>query len=153
MVTQTAIEKDIGIGWRIATPFPNTLSTGSLPAFIQPLSPRIAGEDITYLYDKGALTLPPLPLRNALLHAYTNYVHPYMPLLDMHNFITVINACDQNFGQTSLLLFQAVMFTAAAFVEIDHLYNAGYSDRKSARQALFKKTKVREQLHDPNTQL
>lgn len=142
IVTQTGIEKDIGIGWRMTAPFPNTPSTGNLPAFIQPLSPRIAGEDITYLYDKGALTLPPLPLRNALLHAYTNYVHPYMPLLDMHNFITVINACDQNFGQTSLLLFQAVMFTAAAFVEVDHLYNAGYSDRKSARQALFQKAKL-----------
>ncbi|KAH7125930.1 cutinase transcription factor 1 beta [Dactylonectria macrodidyma] len=114
----------------------------NLPAFIRPLPLSIDSEDVTYLQEKGALALPPPQLRNALLHAYVNYVHPYLPVLDIHNFLAIINADNHDFGHTSLLLFQAVMFSAAAFVEIEHLHNAGYADRKSARHALFQKTKL-----------
>lgn len=115
----------------------------NLPQFLRPLPSKIASEDVTYLHAKGALTLPALPLQNALLQAYVEYVHPFMPLMDLHPFLNVINNRDGFSGQTSLLLYHAVMFSATAFVEMRHLRDAGYSTRKAARKAFFQKTRVR----------
>ncbi|GKT58532.1 cutinase transcription factor 1 beta [Colletotrichum tofieldiae] len=113
-----------------------------LPAFVKPLPAKIAQEDVTYLHAKGALTLPALPLQNALLQAYVEYVHPYMPLLELYDFLAVINAQDGLCGQISLFLYQAVMFAATAFVDMKVLREAGYPTRKAARKAFFQKTRL-----------
>jgi hypothetical protein len=113
-----------------------------LPAFIRPLPSRIAPEDVQYLYVKGALSLPPAPLQNALLRAYVEYVHPYMPLMELLEFLAMVDARDGLCGQVSLLQYQAVMFAATAFVDMDALREAGYATRKAARKAFFQKTRV-----------
>lgn len=113
-----------------------------LPAFVKPLPAKIAQEDVTYLHAKGALTLPALPLQKALLQAYVEYVHPYMPLLELYDFLATINAHDGLNGQISLFLYQAVMFAATAFVDMKVLREAGYPTRKAARKAFFQKTRV-----------
>ncbi|KAG7102833.1 Cutinase transcription factor 1 beta like protein [Verticillium longisporum] len=88
-----------------------------LPAFVKPLPARIASEDVKYLHTKGALSLPPLPLQTALFQAYVEYVHPYMPLLDLREFLGAVNARDGLCGQVSLFLYQAIMFAATAFTQ------------------------------------
>ncbi|TDZ31244.1 Cutinase transcription factor 1 beta [Colletotrichum spinosum] len=113
-----------------------------LPAFVKPLPAKIAPEDVNYLHTKGALTLPALPLQNALLQAYVEYVHPYMPLLELYDFLAAINAYDGLNGQISLFLYQAVMFAATAFVDMKALREAGYPTRKAARKAFFQKTRL-----------
>jgi hypothetical protein len=113
-----------------------------LPAFIRPLPSRIAPEDVQYLYVKGALSLPPAPLQNALLRAYVEYVHPYMPLMELLEFLAMVDARDGLCGQVSLLQYQAVMFAATAFVDMDALREAGYATRKAARKAFFQKTRL-----------
>ncbi|OBR11795.1 Fungal specific transcription factor domain-containing protein [Colletotrichum higginsianum IMI 349063] len=113
-----------------------------LPPFVKPLPAKIAQEDVTYLHAKGALTLPTLPLQNALLQAYIEFVHPYMPLLELYDFLAVINAQDGLCGQISLFLYQAVMFAATAFVDMKVLREAGYPTRKAARKAFFQKTRL-----------
>ncbi|KAI8240650.1 Cutinase transcription factor 1 beta [Colletotrichum sp. SAR 10_99] len=113
-----------------------------LPAFVKPLPAKIAQEDVTYLHAKGALTLPALTLQNALLQAYVEYVHPYMPLLELYDFLATINAHDGLNGQISLFLYQAVMFAATAFVDMKVLREAGYPTRKAARKAFFQKTRL-----------
>ncbi|KAK0379352.1 fungal specific transcription factor domain-containing protein [Colletotrichum limetticola] len=115
---------------------------GQLPAFVKPLPAKIAQEDVTYLHAKGALTLPALPLQNALLQSYVEYVHPYMPLLELYDFLAIINAQDGLCGQISLFLYQAVMFSATAFVDMKVLREAGYPTRKAARKAFFQKTRL-----------
>lgn len=117
-------------------------ASAQLPAFIRPLPAKIAPEDVRYLFAKGALTLPGVALQNALLHAYVEYVHPYMPLMDLHDFLGVVARHDGLNGQTSLFLYQAVMFSATAFVDIKHLREAGFVSRKAARKAFFQKTRV-----------
>ncbi|CRK42713.1 hypothetical protein BN1723_016064, partial [Verticillium longisporum] len=112
-----------------------------LPAFVKPLPARIASEDVKYLHTKGALSLPPLPLQTALLQAYVEYVHPYMPLLDLREFLGAVNARDGLCGQVSLFLYQAIMFAATAFVDMKALKEAGYSTRKAARRSFFSKTR------------
>ena len=113
----------------------------ALPAYIKPLPVRFGHDDITYLQNKGALAIPDQELRNELLRSYAEYMHPFMPLLDWHKFVRIV---DQNDGlqSVSLLLFQAVMFTGIATVEMRLLKAAGYSTRREARRAFFNKTRL-----------
>ncbi|KAL3957694.1 hypothetical protein ACCO45_008272 [Purpureocillium lilacinum] len=113
-----------------------------LPPFVRPLPSKIAPEDVQYLHAKGALTLPSTPLQNGLLQSYVEYVHPYMPLMDLHGFLNIVNRRDGLNGQTSLLLYQAMMFSATAFVDMKYLREAGYATRKAARKAFFQKTRL-----------
>ncbi|KAI0442643.1 fungal-specific transcription factor domain-containing protein [Xylaria telfairii] len=110
--------------------------------FIRPLPSKIAPEDVDYLRTKGALSVPSFSLQKALLCAYAEYVHPYMPLLDLHDFLTIVDANDGSRGQTSLFLYQAVMFCATAFVSNKVLKEAGYASRKAARRAFFTKARL-----------
>ena len=113
----------------------------SLPAYLKPIPARLGHDEIVFLEKKGALTIPATPLRDALLKNYAEYVHPYMPLLNLQEFVGVI---DRNDGsQTiSLLLFQAVMFAAVATVDIQFLQSAGYATRRDARRDFYQKTRV-----------
>lgn len=113
-----------------------------LPSFLRPLPTKIAAEDIKYLHVKGALSVPALPLQNALLQAYVEFVHPYMPLMDLGSFLGIINNRDGRNGQISLFLYQAVMFVGSAFVDMKYLREGGYTTRKAARKSFFQKTRV-----------
>ncbi|KAM0346059.1 hypothetical protein ACHAPU_005820 [Fusarium lateritium] len=112
------------------------------PAFLRPLPSKITPEDVDYLKIKGALSVPTLPLQNALIQAYVEYVHPYMPLMDLNSFLGVISSRDGQNGQTSLFLYQAVMFAASAFVDMKYLRESGYTTRKAARKSFFQKTRL-----------
>ena len=67
----------------------------ALPAYIKPLPCQFGYDDITYLQNKGALAIPDSELRNELLRSYAEYMHPFMPLLNLHRFVRII---DQNDG-------------------------------------------------------
>ena len=120
---------------------PKPLS-GDLPRFIKPLPSKIGPDEISYLEKKGALTIPKGALRSEMLRAYVEFVHPYMPLLDLHDFLTVIDKPDGSNGKVSLILFQSVMFAGSAFIDMHHLRSAGYATRKEARKDFFQKTRV-----------
>lgn len=122
--------------------FGQKLPSGQLPQFIKPLPAKIGPDEISYLDKKGALTVPKGTLRSEILRAYVEFVHPYMPLLDLHDFLTVIDRPDGSKGKISLILFQAVMFAGSAFVDMSHLRSAGYATRKEARKDFFQKTRV-----------
>ncbi|KAI0011164.1 fungal-specific transcription factor domain-containing protein [Xylariaceae sp. FL0662B] len=117
-------------------------ASSHLPAFIRPLPAKIEREDVNYLYVKGALSLPELSLQNALLSAYIEYVHPFMPLLELHDYLNMIHSRDGLHGQISLFLYQSVMFAASAFVDVKYLKEAGYASRKAARKAFFSKARL-----------
>ncbi|KAJ5833654.1 Cutinase transcription factor 1 beta variant 3 [Penicillium riverlandense] len=90
----------------------------------------------------GAFALPGIPLQEALLRAYVEYINPSMPLMDLHRFFSIVHCRDGHNGQISLLLFQSVMFAAAAFVDMKFLHEEGYKTRKEARKEFFKKTRL-----------
>ncbi|KAJ6120272.1 hypothetical protein N7523_004552 [Penicillium sp. IBT 18751x] len=119
----------------------NRTANGYLPDYIRGLPARLTKDDIDYLAAKGALSIPDVSLRNELLKAYVHYVHTYMPLLDLEEFLQTIV---QNDGvhRISLLLFQAVMFAGMAFVDIKHLKAAGYQTRKAARKIFFQRARL-----------
>ncbi|OJJ46303.1 hypothetical protein ASPZODRAFT_133335 [Penicilliopsis zonata CBS 506.65] len=116
-------------------------ASGFLPDYIRGLPPRLQKEDIDYLATKGALTVPDLTLRNELLKSYIHYVHTYMPLLDLEEFLQTI-ARNDGIHRMSLLLFQAVMFAGTAFIDLKHLLAAGYPNRKAARKVFFQRARL-----------
>ncbi|KAJ5339102.1 hypothetical protein N7541_011070 [Penicillium brevicompactum] len=121
--------------------FGNARSSGSLPDYIRGLPARLLKEDIDYLAIKGALTIPDETLRNELLKSYIHYVHTYMPLLDLEEFLQTIVQND-GIHRISLLLFQAVMFAGVAFIDMKHLQAAGYQTRKAARKVFFQRARL-----------
>lgn len=93
---------------------------------------------------KGALAIPPPPLRDALLRAFVEHMHSQMPVIDLATFISDIEkpgASAENPG-VSLLLFQAIMFSGTAFVHIKYLHAAGFATRKEARRLFSQKTRL-----------
>lgn len=118
------------------------LASPELPLFIKPLPAKIGPEDVAYLEKKGALALPKATLRSEMLRAFIEYVHPYMPLLDLHDFLMKIDRPDGSAGKVSLILFQAVMFAGSGFVDMQYLRAAGYVTRKEARKDFFQKTRL-----------
>lgn len=112
-----------------------------LPDYIRGLPSRLQKEDVDYLAMKGALTIPDVTLRNELLKSYVHYVHTYMPLLDLEDFLQTIYQND-GINRLSLLLFQAVMFAGTAFIDLQHLQAAGYTSRKVARKAFFQRARL-----------
>jgi len=121
---------------------PKPSPTANIPYFIKPLPPRIGPDEVAYLEKKGALTVPNVALRNELLKAYIDYVHPYMPLIDLYDFVMIVESGNGSLGRISLILFQAVMFAGSAFVDMHHLQQAGYLTRKEARKDFFQKTRL-----------
>jgi hypothetical protein len=121
---------------------PTPLLKHQLPDYLKPLPQRMTSVDIDYLFAKGALSLPDTQVRNALLRSYVEYVHPYMPLVEIHELLETINDGSGESGKISLLLFQAIMFAGTAFVDMDYLRAGGYSNRKAARKAFFQKARV-----------
>ncbi|KAJ4296643.1 hypothetical protein N0V90_006691 [Kalmusia sp. IMI 367209] len=118
------------------------LGAADLPLFIKPLPAKIGPDEVAYLEKKGALTVPTGTLRSEMLRAYIEFVHPYMPLLELQEFLMTIDQADGSLGKVSLILFQAVMFAGSAFVDMHHLRAAGYATRKEARKDFFQKTRI-----------
>jgi hypothetical protein len=143
LLTSASIHGD-RIATRLATPPlpPAPPLKHKFPEYIKPPPQRMTPVDIDYLFWKGALSLPEDSVRNALLRSYLEYVHPYMPLIEAHELLQIINNGTGATGRISLLLFQAIMFTGTTFVDMEYLRAAGYSNRKVARKAFFQKARV-----------
>jgi hypothetical protein len=119
-------------------------SRSLLPLYITQIPESIAAEDLQYLHANGALTIPTGPLRDHLIRAFVEYVYPFLPLLDLEDFLrTVLVDGDGRRGRVSLLVFQAVMLAGSGFVDLSALHAAGFQSRRSARRALLRKVKVR----------
>lgn len=129
---------------RGAVPSPDVASAIDLPLFVKPLPPNINDDDVEYLWRKGSLSIPEMPLRRELLRSYVEHVHGQMPILELNDFLQIVDHDDGKMGQISLLLFQCVMFAGAAFVNLQHLQQAGFPTRLDARKAYFLKARVRE---------
>lgn len=111
------------------------------PRFLKPLPARISPEDLEFLRFRGAVSIPESGLRDELLRCYIQWVHSFMPVLNLQEFLRCVAENDPE-GNVSILLFQAVMFVGTAFVDLKHLQDAGYSTRKSARNAFYTRLRV-----------
>lgn len=122
----------------------------SLPCYVHCLPAHLKPIDLEYLAKKGALTMPDDELQCELFRKYIQYVHPFMPILDLATFLSPIVRRDGT-SQVSLLVLQAVMFTSVALVDLDYLTARGYSNRRSARREFFERVRLLYDLEcEPN---
>ncbi|THW38361.1 hypothetical protein D6D25_04927 [Aureobasidium pullulans] len=136
-ISLSGVDPNSLFGLQAHTPPPHQ----ALPAFIRTFPSTFGPEDLSYLAKKGALTIPPPGLRAALLRCFVENIHPYMPLLDIHELINTVDNNDAN-SAISLLLFQAIMFAGVASVDMAYLHTAGYTNRRAARRDFFQKTRL-----------
>lgn len=117
------------------------LQMTNTPDYVTKLPDRLAAEDVEYIETKGSLCLPTARFRTELLNSYILWVHPEVPVLDLDLFLRAI-ADNNGTNPISLLLFHAVMFAGAAFVDMSHIHQEGYTTREAAREILFQRAKV-----------
>ncbi|KAM7217440.1 cutinase transcription factor 1 [Rhypophila decipiens] len=129
-----------------APPAPNPRAR--LPSFIKPLPSDLEKFKLDICFEHGALEIPSKDLQDALLVAYMQFVHPFMPLLELGQVMRILGG-EEPEGKISLSLYQAVMFVAVAFVDEQHLRAAGFESRKAARKKLYNKVRL---LYDFDTE-
>lgn len=121
--------------------------TPELPSFVSPLAPSLDGQDLCFLSRKGALGIPDLPLRSALIRGYIENSHPWMPFLDID---LVYGSLQEKVGprtpKISLLLFQALMFSGCASCDLNELRREGFSSRREARKTYFERVRVSDSI-------
>ncbi|KIX08513.1 uncharacterized protein Z518_03169 [Rhinocladiella mackenziei CBS 650.93] len=118
-----------------------TAAYSALPCFIKPLPSHLTCEDTDYLSYKRVFEIPEARYRNEILRSYFQFVYPLLPLLDVGGFLGPMLQNDPQ-DQVSLLLFQAVMCSGAAHVDIQILHALGYGTRKAARRAFFERARL-----------
>ncbi|KIW16340.1 hypothetical protein PV08_06391 [Exophiala spinifera] len=111
------------------------------PPFVKPMPSDLAVEDLIYLRQRGALTLPDPELRDDLLKNYFELVHHFLPLIDLDAFQASIENPARH-GQISLLLVQAIMYSATAWADVKLVRRAGFLTRDAMRRAYYLKTKL-----------
>ncbi|KIL88484.1 cutinase transcription factor 1 beta [Fusarium avenaceum] len=115
--------------------------TQNLPPYIRPLPLHLKPVDTEYLTAKGSLLIPDDELQCELLRLYIQYVHPFMPILDLPVFLLSVARHDAK-SRVSLLLFQAVMFAAVAYIDTDYCITRGYESRRSMRKDFFERVRL-----------
>ena len=118
-----------------------------LPHFIEPIGhERLSAGHLKFLDSQGAFGLPPRPLQRALIEAYAEFAYPYMPLIQLHEFLGSLDAAENGHNKRySLLLYLGILFAGAAFVDPKSLEGdvSGFETRKKARRVLMEKATVR----------
>jgi hypothetical protein len=132
---------------------PNITSTKGEPHgtrtfnFLKPPPPSISSEDIEYLAVKGAFSIPAADFRREVLQSYIDFVHPFIPILDLRDIVAM--AGHGKSGEVSVLLLQAVLLAGSLYVGMTHLKNAGYLTRRSARKDFHDRARVGCSLFSP----
>lgn len=130
----TSIERDEANSWQ------------RLPHFIEPISEkRVSAGHLKFLDSQGTFDLPPRSLQRALIEAYAEFAYPYMPLIQLHEFLGSLDVADNGHSKRySLLLYLGILFAGAAFVDPKALEEdtCGFSTRKKARRELMKRATV-----------
>ena len=102
--------------------------------------PNMSADDIIHLQSKGAFKVPCRGLMLELLTNYCNWIHPQLPVIDIHTFLNSV--IGRNGPKISLLLFHAVMFAGAAHLDHEVLQPYGYHSRSVIQDELFNRVKV-----------
>ena len=108
---------------------------------MRPPRPDFRSDDLDFLALRGALSVPDQVLRDQLIRSFVLHVYPHLPVIDLQEFLQCVDGSDPD-AQMSLLLLQAVMFAGTAYIDIQYLQQAGFSDRRTARAMFYSKIKV-----------
>ncbi|EXJ70149.1 uncharacterized protein A1O5_06217 [Cladophialophora psammophila CBS 110553] len=97
-------------------------------------------EEVKYLSSKGVFEIPPPSLLKELISSYIEWVHVVLPILDIDTVTSVLLPTSNT--QTSLLLFQAIVYASSTFVDEEKLRLSGFTERRAAQDLFFKRVKL-----------
>lgn len=123
-------------------------SYDTLPFIATPELGHLSALDVRFMQLNGCFDLPPMPILNELVRMYFLHTHPIAPLLDEGDFWDAFSCSSGE--KISLLLFQAMVFAACAFIPEAVAEAAGFPYPRAAAEAFYKKTKI---LYDFETEL
>ncbi|KAL2676430.1 hypothetical protein Neosp_010188 [[Neocosmospora] mangrovei] len=104
-------------------------NTADNPAGLDP-------DTMAFLRARGALSVPPKEVSDALVLTYFRCFHPAWAVLDRKGFELLYRQ-----GGVSLLLLQVVYLLAATVCDEELLRQAGFADRKDARMSFYSRAK------------
>ncbi|KAH7305444.1 fungal-specific transcription factor domain-containing protein [Stachybotrys elegans] len=114
-------------------------------------------QDVNYLESQGCLHVPNPSILEVFLRSYFMHVHVFLPLIDEGDFWDMYfgspNTTDPPKTTVSLLVLQAMIFSASNFVPLPILQELGYHDVSTARTELYRKTKLLFDLEIESTHL
>ncbi|CAG9989417.1 unnamed protein product [Clonostachys byssicola] len=97
-------------------------------------------EDQEYLQRKGAFVFPEARIRESLVRAYFHYVHPFFPIVDIHDFLP--NHESGTLEKISTHLLWSMYLAACNFLEEDVVQAAGFTSRKEMKRSFYRKAKA-----------
>ncbi|KAL4866572.1 hypothetical protein BDV12DRAFT_199051 [Aspergillus spectabilis] len=103
---------------------------------------RLQENEVAFLESQGCLHLPSRPVVETLLSHYFLYVHPCLPLVDEGGIWRMYREPDQHKGQLSLLLFQAMLFSAVPFIPEYVAKECGFASLVTARDDFYRKANL-----------
>jgi hypothetical protein len=109
---------------------------------------NLRADEIAYLQQQGAFSISHDKNHRELIRCYVEFVHPFLPILELRDFLSSFNT-NGGGGMISLLLYQSVCFAASAYVDMAYLESLGYLSRKAARKDLFRRARL---LYDFGTE-
>ncbi|KAL2823294.1 hypothetical protein BDW59DRAFT_163456 [Aspergillus cavernicola] len=103
-------------------------------------------EDLTFLASKGCLSVPEKSILDEFVRHYFLQIHPGSPVIDEAEFWRVY--CNPVAGKKiSLFVFQAILFAGSPYVSMETIQKCGWSDKRNARNSLYKRVKTLYDLH------
>ncbi|KAH7370684.1 hypothetical protein BKA65DRAFT_489037 [Rhexocercosporidium sp. MPI-PUGE-AT-0058] len=104
----------------------------------------IPHQDISYLEAQGCLHVPITPILDVFMSLYFTHVHVFLPLIDEGDFWDMYSQSNQSLAKDtmSLVVLHAILFASCNFVPLEYLIRLGYSDVRTARAELYRKTKL-----------
>lgn len=117
-----------------------SLGAGSPSSYITTTKRRWKADELKFLNSQGALSVPDLTLRDHLLLSCVVHSIPFLPVLDVQDFLNAVTG--ESNKRVSLILFQAVMFAGTVFADLQVLLDAGFKSRIEARAYFYQKVKV-----------
>ena len=113
-----------------------------LPKYASPLAPLVSQEDCRTLHKEKAFEVPCVEIMDQLLRNYIQYVYPVLPILNLGELLVVIHPGYTGTKRVSLLLFQALMFSATVFQTRASIEIEGFRSRREARKTRFERAKL-----------
>ncbi|KAL6872164.1 N-terminal binuclear Zn cluster-containing/DNA binding domain-containing protein [Trichoderma novae-zelandiae] len=112
----------------------------TLPFIRRPDLAHVSALDIRFMQLNGCFDLPPIPILNEFVRIYFLHVHPIIPLLEEGEFWDSYSCT--NGEKISLLVFQAMIFAACAFIPGAIAEATGFDCPRAATAAFYKKAKI-----------
>ncbi|KAK1237215.1 hypothetical protein MKX07_006094 [Trichoderma sp. CBMAI-0711] len=112
----------------------------TLPFIRPPDLMHVSALDIRFMQLNGCFDLPSMPILNEFIRIYFLHVHPIIPLLDEGDFWDSYSCANEK--RISLLVFQAIIFAACAFIPGAIAEATGFDCPRAATAAFYKKAKI-----------